>query len=120
MRHPHFKSRRQEFLTQWPRSREHYCSSVRKIAKSFPKLAGCEKFVLIFGLPSAKIIPTTDRMIAGFERMLVLTTGKTEYPDLKPCSGAKRIDWRDRVGLRLQAAVHVRARKSPARAPIGA
>jgi hypothetical protein len=48
------------------------------------------------------------------------TTGKMEYPDLKPCSGAKRIDRLDQVGLTLQAAVHVRAWKSPALAPIGA
>jgi hypothetical protein len=81
---------------------------------------GCEEFALIFCLSSAKIIPTMDRTIARFERMLALTTGKTEYPDLKPCSGAKRIDWRDWVGLTLQAAVHVRAWKSPALAPTGA
>jgi hypothetical protein len=46
-------------------------------------------------------------MIAGLERMLDLTTGKTEYPDLKSCSGAKSMSRLDDVRLMLQAAFYV-------------
>jgi len=46
-------------------------------------------------------------MIASFERMLDLTTGKTEYPDLKSCSGAKSMSRLDEVRLTPQAAFYV-------------